>query len=124
MNTNSHSPWGRIEHAATIAVGITEVSTSSHGGFHLSPARAQTLRKSVNTDWKPFTGDWRWLEEDCDAAVAVCFWGEEFEPEDCFRARLIVRSTYPKMGPWLDSAATAASAARAAQYLAGRTALN
>lgn len=79
---NGHSPWGYIEHMTTIADGIVRVSTASHGGIWLSPARRaqlaeqspHLLRAVENYSWvqKP-----AWWEEDCEATIPLlAFWDD------------------------------------------------
>ena len=64
------SPWGSPQHVKTLADGILQVSTSTHGGIHLSPERlAQMPEDQRSTDG--------WYEEDCEAAfVYVRFMNE------------------------------------------------
>lgn len=64
-----YSPWGPIQFSRTLAPGITRVTTASHGGVHLSPDRVATLQ-SLFPFFRPWTGEWAWLEEDCDALIA------------------------------------------------------
>ena len=61
------SPWGEIDHIECIDTGICFVQTSSHGGTWLSKERIKELPK----DYKPFTGDPHWHEEDCDTATVL-----------------------------------------------------
>lgn len=72
----SLSPWGAIQSAETLAPGIVSVSTASHGGFWLAPARwaelLQTFPHFVGFAAAP------WLEEDCDACIAALVWPDEF----------------------------------------------
>lgn len=67
------TPWGNTDQATECKPGIVFVSTASHGGFYLSPARRSelpaALRGTAFVDrnkpgWAPDT----WWEEDCDAA--------------------------------------------------------
>ena len=61
MNT----PWGETETVEQIAEGIQSVSTPSHGGIVLSAERAAMIPHTI----EPFTGDYRFWEEDGDWAV-------------------------------------------------------
>lgn len=66
MNT----PWGESQTIENVALGIDFISTASHGGYMLSQERSDTMPNEL----KPFTGNRRYWEEDCDAAlVAVMF---------------------------------------------------
>lgn len=71
------SPWGRVDTQRTIAPGIIFVSTPSHGGYWLSPARVEQFKRTL-PDFKPFAG-FPWLEEDCDAALAALVWPDELD---------------------------------------------
>lgn len=73
------SPWDRVDGGTIIAPGIVTVHTPGHGGVWLAPYRQDELRAWIaeNTPGhEPFTGDWQWWEEDCDAA----FCAAAFEP--------------------------------------------
>jgi hypothetical protein len=62
------TPWGQADWVTKIAKGMYSVSTPGHGGFWLAPELARRLKAVAEPlGWKPFTGDWQWLEEDCDA---------------------------------------------------------
>lgn len=62
------SPWGAIQDAEQIANGIWQVSTASHGGFHVSAERMEA--SDFMREWvkHSFNGQGRagWFEEDCD----------------------------------------------------------
>lgn len=64
-----HSPWGLIQSSRELVPGITRVSTASHGGLHLSPERMSHLQ-SLFPQFRSWTNEWDWLEEDCDALIA------------------------------------------------------
>lgn len=73
---NQHTPWGPAQTSREVAPGITEVSTASHGGLHLSPDLWRQL-----TDKIPYVAQYAppcWLEEDCDYCVAVLAFPELF----------------------------------------------
>ena len=74
MLQGSRSPWGKIQNATPLtgeAHGIYMVSTASHGGLWLSDKWKAKLPKW----YKPFTGNRRWAEEDCDAAIVLQSFG-------------------------------------------------
>ena len=91
MNT----PWGEIQSYGQIANGIIAVSTGEHGGLWLSEKRVNQLP----SDYKPFTGDKTWAEEDVDAPKVLKLlkvkapenltWtkNETAEPDTCFVLR-------------------------------------
>ena len=85
MNT----PWGRSNTQREIAEGITRVTTPRHGGFRLDDARWQEL-ETVFPDFVSFAGE-KWLEEDCDWAIAYAVWPEAFTGKDC-----LPESNYPQ----------------------------
>ena len=70
------SPWGQVQRACELAPGIHQVSTASHGGVWLSSSRVTALKK-LFPGFVPCAG-WPWLEEDCDACLAVLAWPELF----------------------------------------------
>lgn len=61
---DEESPWGRIETVATLADGITLVSTPSHGGLHLSDERLGAMPEAERTRDS-------WYEEDCEIAWPI-----------------------------------------------------
>jgi len=85
MNT----PWGRSNTQSTIAQGITRVTTTRHGGFRLDDTRWQEL-KTVFPDFTSFAGE-KWLEEDCDWAIAYAVWPDAFTGHNC-----LPESNYPQ----------------------------
>lgn len=85
------SPWGPIQHVKERAPDLVRVSTSSHGGYWLSPERWAELHATL-----PGIVTWgnsgpQWLEEDSDWALAVLVWPALFEPEDRRNALRVVR---------------------------------
>ena len=67
------SPWGKPQQQATVAPGIVQVSTASHGGFYVSTERLAELPPAVLTAER-FNTPGHWYEEDCEAyIVAVAF---------------------------------------------------
>lgn len=64
------SPWGTVQHSRRFAEGIWFVSTSSHGGYWLSPQRQAELHQVDSLkDFGP-----QWLEEDCEACLVYLRW--------------------------------------------------
>jgi hypothetical protein len=88
------SPWGAIDRCTRIADGIHFVSTPSHGGFRLSPARLARFPLAVlGQTWRALGRD-GWFEEDCDAyLIPVAF-------PDCFSKEEQARA-YPGYCAWL-----------------------
>ena len=63
------SPWGRIQDAAPLAVGIWRVSTARHGGIWLDQERRSQLPTSMKKT--NFLKSSTWWEEDCDAMEVI-----------------------------------------------------
>jgi len=68
-----HTPWGWIKEDdfETIVDGIQSVSTPSHGGIKLSRERNAQVPDYMRCK----SG---WYEEDCNWAIPVCVFAEEF----------------------------------------------
>lgn len=69
----THTPWGPAQRTTELAPGITEYSTASHGGLHLSPEREAKVRE-LFPEHRPFCGLPCWYEEDCDWAYVALAW--------------------------------------------------
>jgi hypothetical protein len=80
MNMIKNSPWGHVQDITNHADGIDFVGTASHGGFHLSRERSKEFRKKF-PNAKLFLGGSTWFEEDCDWALVVEAFPEEFKEE-------------------------------------------
>lgn len=65
------SPWGPVQSGKQLAPGIWSVSTSSHGGIHLSEQRLAELTEILGYEYPTFCGDSQWFEEDCDWCIPV-----------------------------------------------------
>ena len=84
MNKGPETPWGLAQSATRYGDGLVFFSTASHGGFELSRERLFELVTTI-PGWRSFAGG-RWLEEDCDWAVAALLWPDLFTPEEVFEA--------------------------------------
>jgi hypothetical protein len=62
----TYTPWGPSQTADTLAPGIVDYTTASHGGIHLSVARRLELARILNI--RPGSCP-QWYEEDCDWAI-------------------------------------------------------
>lgn len=82
------TPWGVSQVDHHVSDGLVSVSTASHGGFWLSPERVATMRAAI-PEFQPFAG-YPWLEEDCDAVVALVVFPGFFMPGQVAEARNIV----------------------------------
>lgn len=98
------TPWGMTDHEHEIAEGIISVSTSSHGGYWLSPDRVEHLTK-LFPGYRPYAG-YPWLEEDLDVSAAMLAWPELFGTPALRAAVRTVRCDFDSMKPlaeWLDT---------------------
>lgn len=66
------TPWGNADIQKTIAPGIVEVTTPSHGGIHLTPG----LNRKVHAAWRDKSG---WYEEDCQWAIVAVTFPQHFQ---------------------------------------------
>ena len=68
----TYTPWGPSDSATTLARGIVDYTTPSHGGIHLSDARRVELTRMFpkRIGVPPFGA---WYEEDCDWAIPYAF---------------------------------------------------
>lgn len=58
--------------ALSLTQDIEFVTTASHGGYWLGPARWEELKETFPT-FEPYAGV-PWLEEDCDGTLAILLW--------------------------------------------------
>jgi len=62
--------------------GIWRFMTAGHGGYWISESRL----KAIPFDFEPFAGNDRWYEEDCDIAVIVLAFADEYDDQDVYFA--------------------------------------
>lgn len=114
----SRSPWGIVDHVRTAAPGIVMVSTPSHGGLWLAPDRCASLAL-LHPELTHTTGTaLPWLEEDCDWALAVLAWPDEFNDEELYDAVSTARAFNPDAAAWLETAARGREVANRAALFA------
>ena len=92
------SPWGIVEGSHTIAVGIENVWTSSHGGIKLSAMRQSLMPKDIRHELKSYGDPGNgWYEEDCQYIAVVLAFPMYFksEPKILREALTIGKSLYP-----------------------------
>lgn len=77
-------PWGPVQYWYAIAEGIVQVSTASHGGILLSPARWDEFGDKLR-DFVPWAGI-QAFEEDCDAAAVIMVWPDLFSEKAAYFA--------------------------------------
>ena len=87
----AHSPWGKIETARQEAPGIWSVSTPSHGGFIISDERLAAMPEVLRA--AAGHAGAHCFEEDCEWALVVCSFPEEFDEHTLHQARLTIRGT-------------------------------
>lgn len=79
---NGYSPWGPIIDIDRLADGIYRVTSQSHGGIYLSPARRAELADKAPhlleaVERKACCDKPSWWEEDCEASIPLLvFWDE------------------------------------------------
>lgn len=78
------TPWGHADSRDCLAPGLWTVSTPGHGGYWMSPARADHFRATFPTfdGYAPLP----WLEEDLDCCAAVVLFAPELRHESVFYA--------------------------------------
>ncbi len=71
------TPWGETQGPPdTVAPGIRVVSTSSHGGVHLSPERQKSVPKIAQAYAEKWCGSRPWYEEDVAACIPILLFPE------------------------------------------------
>ena len=85
------TPWGHADHQETIAPGIVEVSTPSHGGVWLSAARVLEMPEMLRAQSR-FNNNGNWFEEDCDRVLVVLSFPKLFSPFSVYHALKAARS--------------------------------
>lgn len=94
----SDSPWGTVEDVYTVKEGITQVSTLSHGGFHVTPERMSRMpeelkgKRSYATHFEE--GGNGWFEEDCEVCLVVLAFPDEFTDWQVEESKREVRFIY------------------------------
>jgi hypothetical protein len=88
-DTPKSSPWGPVDQVETLAPGLHDVGTASHGGFLLSPEMNARVPEALRLESGAY-------EEDCDWARVVVAFGAEYFSEDLMkRARETLKSWAP-----------------------------
>lgn len=112
------TPWGVAQQSETIAAGIVQVSTASHGGINLSLERWRRIRELFPT-WRGYAPEC-WLEEDCDWALAALAFPECFDARLCYYAVRTIRGGsngyFAEPLAWLESADGEPVRAKASRY--------
>lgn len=82
------TPWGASQQTHQWAVGIVQVFTASHGGFHLD----QVHNDAVHQAWRSPDG---WYEEDCEWAIVALTFPDVFDPDTVESAQQTAKNWYP-----------------------------
>ena len=86
------SPWDQVDYAEQVAPGIWSVSTPGHGGYMLSPQRVAAMPDYLK-DPAPMSRACGCFEEDCEWALVVLAFPDEFSVEHQIAARKTVAMT-------------------------------
>ena len=68
MQIGEHTPWGAAEEVTAYGPEVAFVSTSRHGGLHVTGAAADAIPESV---WATVYGGRGWAEEDCEMSIVL-----------------------------------------------------
>lgn len=109
VRVGMRTPWGTAQTAEIIATGIGVVSTASHGGIKLSPARNAAVPK-------PLRREGGWYEEDCDALIPLYV----FHADTSRMRRLTPRELWDQLTHWFPEQVAEAFPAGRAEELADR----
>ena len=71
-----HTPWGTAQSIRHYGEGITEYTTASHGGMHVSEELVQMMPERFRTTWAGAG----WYEEDCDTCMVIVSFPDRFLP--------------------------------------------
>ena len=92
------TPWGPSQSADEQGPGVVFYSTAGHGGYHVTGAAAERMRRDFPEVWASddaYAPD-GWFEEDCGwCAVALCFPGY-FDGQALGHAINTARSYWPE----------------------------
>lgn len=89
------TPWGSVDHEQEYAPGCVFVSTSSHGGFKISPELDIQIPKVARE--AASCSPPGWYEEDCEWAIPAYYLGAQagFKPEVIKDAEQVIKAYYP-----------------------------
>lgn len=83
------TPWGLSDSATEVAEGITIYTTATHGGIHLAAKRNARVPEYMRRSGG-------WYEEDCEFAIAVAVFPDEFKDYyDLESVDKVFRDYYP-----------------------------
>jgi len=93
----SSSTWGKIQSVKPIAEGIDWITTASHGGFVVSPARLEQMPENLRKC--SFTQDNN-FEEDCSWCAVVIAFPNHFPVNILQNARECYEACYRAKHGW------------------------
>lgn len=105
------TPWGRAQYSCEYGPGLKFFSTSSHGGFCVSPDLMRRMPDHLRKI-DPFCGSPGWYEEDCDWALVCLAFPQFFTDHEFYQAVCTAKSRQPqslteadkaKAQAWLDA---------------------
>lgn len=89
LSEGSSTPWGAADHVSMVAPGIYSVGTPSHGGMKVTAAR----NRGIDQRWRSTGG---FYEEDCEQAIPILTYQDEFEKNLVDHAHETARRWYPE----------------------------
>lgn len=123
-----NTPWGYADQVDEIGdKGILFVSTPSHGGLFV-PDELITQMPAELRGSNSYSGKGNWFEEDCEWAIPVLAFPEEFSPEYCkaavetanmYRKNIGTGLYFDSVGQWLATPASDAVMTRAGLPIVG-----
>ena len=92
----SYNPWGPAQTVEEIGAGVLIVTTSGHGGIHVSDAKLALMPEKLRT-LSTFYDGGNWFEEDCEVLRVVLAFPELFPESDPELARKTLGSFHPEV---------------------------
>ena len=92
--TIQRTPWGTVQYRELVADGIVRVHTAGHGGLVLSDARLRAMPTQFKLN---AYGTGRYFEEDCEWALVVLAFPDEFTQQQRDDAQETANRYYPTL---------------------------
>jgi len=83
LHVGSPTPWGPVQHVHTIAPGVVQVMTESHGGIYVAPdqlAKIPRAHQDFAAKWSKGWGP-QWFEEDLAALAVLLVYGDPIDEQ-------------------------------------------
>lgn len=90
------TPWGPAQHQRTLAPGIVEYMTASHGGIHLNAKRVGEIPPTLKRFIKTADDGGAWFEEDCEWSLAATAFPQFFDDKARVSAEATLRNWFPE----------------------------